>query len=251
MEDKYTGFQACLFTPVVKISDSGTENPDSWVEKHLSELNPVVAFRGSDSPISDPADWGDNFNPSGVAAYQFAMNEAKILKILSMSLKNGRKPDVVGHSKGGALAQIAAARYGGLVTHIITFQSPGIDTADALSVDSDTNESTHYRASGDVVSRSGERVTPGTTVELSQKGIDHPGSHLDFLLSQVNNNLMFQGKEHIEDLPSSEPEFKTLEILGTTRTDANCISFDDAEIANCASGATIDPPHNVSFNAMS
>jgi pimeloyl-ACP methyl ester carboxylesterase len=92
---------------------------------------------------------------------------------------------VTGHSLGGALAQMTAARFPDMVGNVITFQSPGIPRRMAQRVDdfnrqaADRGEqnvpvvSHHYGVDGDLVELAGEAFTSGYRTV-----IDRPGNYL-------------------------------------------------------------------------
>ena len=91
----------------------------------------------------------------------------------------GKEPAVTGHSLGGALAQMAAARFPDLVAKVVTFQSPGIPREMAQRVDQanaesksqgkgETVHSHHYQVNGDLVGKSGEALTSGEVSQISR-----------------------------------------------------------------------------------
>lgn len=136
---------------------------------------PVLAFRGTD----DMRDVLDDFNANGVGAAQMAVNEGLIAKTLMGLQAYGKEPAVTGHSLGGALAQMAAARFPDLVAKVVTFQSPGIPREMAQRVDQanaeitsqgkgETVHSHHYQVNGDLVGKSGEALTSGEVSQISR-----------------------------------------------------------------------------------
>lgn len=136
---------------------------------------PVIAFRGTD----DARDAMDDFNEDGVGAAQMAANEGTIAKALTSMQCYAKEPAVTGHSLGGALAQMAAARFPDLIAKVVTFQSPGISREMARRVEHanadsraagkpDTVHSHHFQVNGDLVGHSGEALTPGDVTELER-----------------------------------------------------------------------------------
>lgn len=197
--DPHTGFQVSLFSPTVNNApvEKG-ENSNDPVEEML---HPVIAFRGSDfeSEVIEK-DATEDANIAGIGTFQFAMNEANILAMLDKAIALGKgNPDVVGHSLGGALAQLAAARYGGMVHDIITFQAPGIAAEEAKQVDSDPNahHSTHYRMGGDLVSSAGEQMTEGDITTFYESGIDNHLSHMHYPLEMLNSYRANSGENNV------------------------------------------------------
>jgi len=175
LDDPATGLQAVAFAPAPSelLRSEGLPQPEVG----------VMVFRGTE----ELADVIDDANPAGVGYGQFEANEAEIA-----ALMGSLGPcDVSGHSLGGALAQLAACRIGG-VREIVTFQAPGIDEADVALLEEGV-ESTHYRCKGDVVDNAGEAHTEGEVVELDTKGVDGPEGHTDLLLVQAGEARGIEG----------------------------------------------------------
>ena len=177
LDDPATGLQAVAFAPAPSelLRSEGLPQPEVG----------VMVFRGTE----ELADVIDDANPAGVGYAQFEANEAEIAALMG-SLGSC---DVSGHSLGGALAQLAACRIGG-VRDIVTFQAPGIDEADVALLEEGV-ESTHYRCKGDVVDNAGEAHTEGEVVELDTKGVDGPEGHTDLLLVQAGEARGIEGLE--------------------------------------------------------
>ncbi|HET7504342.1 MAG TPA: hypothetical protein VFK02_25145, partial [Kofleriaceae bacterium] len=126
---------------------------------------PIVAFRGTvpskvHTLIADA-------DPRGIGIYQFEPNRELIDHQVQLAAQHG--PILFsGHSLGGALAQTVASHYPGQVSHIVTFQAPGVSRETAARIE-DFNaahpehpiESTHHRVKGDLVPLGGEALTPG------------------------------------------------------------------------------------------
>ena len=123
---------------------------------------PMVAFRGTLSVQGVITDF--NFNQVGQD--QYYENEAKIN---SFADKVGGSRDVMGHSLGGAMAQIYTANNSGKVSNCITFNSPGIsaseiekyENATAGQNEEDRPTMTHHIAPNDIVSGAGEKNLEG------------------------------------------------------------------------------------------
>ena len=191
--DTNTGFAMRAFVPMpgAELAE-GVEPP----------TRAVVAFRGTEP--SDLMDVITDMDPVGVGYLQFEANQGKIAEIMGALAS----PDVVGHSLGGALAQLAACRIGG-VGSIVTFQAPGIAQADVELLDEGV-ESTHYRVKGDVVDNAGEAHTDGTVVELDTVGVDGPEGHIDYPLAAVGKDRGMGGLHgngtEIEDVLVTDTE---------------------------------------------
>ncbi|TNE86365.1 MAG: hypothetical protein EP330_21735 [Deltaproteobacteria bacterium] len=181
-EDSSSGFRVVAFSPMSK----DAKDPDG------KPLQPAVAFRGT-------ANLGgglDDANDQGIGTFQFGRNEKEIEQTLKAA---GSTADVTGHSLGGALAQLAAARFGSMVGNIVTFQSPGINADEAAKIDPKKHEATHYRAAGDVVSDAGAAHAQGKVFSFRHKGMNSPLSHMTFPLAELN---ALRKKHNFNDVPA-------------------------------------------------
>ena len=176
VEGQY-GFRMMSFVPI----------PDATEAQKAAlgaALRPVLAFRGT----ANLEGAIDDANPAGVGRYQFAANEPAIQGALAGLQAHG-KVDVIGHSLGGALAQITACAVPGAIGRVVTFQSPGIPAEMAQDLDAynaaqaasggDQVTSTHHRVTTDVVSMAGEAYTTGDVVayDLGSAAIGTAGGH--------------------------------------------------------------------------
>ena len=127
---------------------------------------PVLVFRGGDGAIDDVA----NTDPRGVGFNQFEANKPALgnwlTQISQDTTKNPNRllPDVLGHSLGGALTQLAATEFTSAIGDIVTFNSPGIaqSTVNTFKQKVGAGKNvTHYIVSGDFVSLAGEAFLPG------------------------------------------------------------------------------------------
>jgi serralysin len=124
---------------------------------------PVLVFRGTNEAIDDAA----NSDSNGVGANQFAANKAAIDAWLTKVGTATVKPDIVGHSLGGALAQLTAAEFTNKIGNVTTFNSPGVNTATATKFQQaggDPQKVTHYIVQGDLVSLAGQSFIPGSVI---------------------------------------------------------------------------------------
>jgi serralysin len=124
---------------------------------------PVLVIRGTDEAIDDVA----NSDPNGIGANQFAANKAAIGAWLTKVGTATVKPDIVGHSLGGALAQLTATEFTNAIGNVVTFNSPGVTTATATQFQQASGGSknvTHYIVQGDLVSLAGQSFIPGSVI---------------------------------------------------------------------------------------
>ncbi|MCY7385979.1 MAG: calcium-binding protein [Microcoleus sp. CAN_BIN18] len=149
-DDRETGFYAIGF---------GSSDP---------KQPPALVFRGTDF-IDGDATFSDS---SDIGLPEFENNRDSIKNWLTQisqdTTKNPSKllPDVIGHSWGGAIAQIVATEYTSITGDIFTFNSPGVSQSTfntfRRNLSRAGNKSVnHYIVSGDFVSLFGEAFIPG------------------------------------------------------------------------------------------
>lgn len=89
---------------------------------------PVLVFRGGDEAIDDLA----NGDKRGIGFNQFEANKQALgnwlTQISQDTTKNPNRlpPELLGHSLGGAIAQLAATEFTSAIGDVVTFNSPGI-----------------------------------------------------------------------------------------------------------------------------
>lgn len=130
---------------------------------------PVLVFRGTDSPVDDIA----NTDKRGTGFNQFEANKQALgnwlTQISQDTAKNPRRlpPDLLGHSLGGAITQLAATEFTSTIGDVVTFNSPGVaqTTVNSFKQKAGAGKNvTHYIVSGDFVSLGGEAFLPGKVV---------------------------------------------------------------------------------------
>ncbi|MEG3857549.1 calcium-binding protein [Microcoleus sp. herbarium12] len=176
-DDQETGFYAIGF---------GSSDP---------KQPPVLVFRGTDF-IDGDATFSDS---PDIGLPEFENNKDSVKNWLTQigqdTAKNPSKllPDVVGHSWGGAIAQIVATEYISITGDILTFNSPGVSASIAnnfrrnLSKVGNKNVS-HYIVSGDIVSLFGEAFIQGKV--FLQSFIDPSINPLTVLAKHRIENLL-------------------------------------------------------------
>ena len=112
-----------------------------------------------------------NGDKRGIGFNQFEANKPALgdwlTQISQDTTKNPNRlpPDLLGHSLGGALTQLAATEFTSAIGDVVTFNCPGIDqdTVNIFKQKVGTGKNvTHYILSGDFVSLGGEAFLPGT-----------------------------------------------------------------------------------------
>ena len=137
---------------------------DGIAKGTIQDLNkpPVLAIRGT--VPSEILTLYDDANPDGIGYRQFTENKAVVENWLNQvsnptaSEAKPVKPNITGHSLGGALTQWFAGNYPGNLGQVVTFNSPGI----ASGYSGKAENITHYITSGDIVSMAGSSYLPGS-----------------------------------------------------------------------------------------
>jgi hypothetical protein len=157
--DPKSGLYAARFNPIV---DKNGKGPDGV------PISPVVAFRGTADLGGARAD-ADTY----IGASQYEPHKAEIAALMN---PDHGKVVTTGHSLGGSLAQKAAADNVNSVAGVTTFQSPGIDYADAAKFNLANRDHhidvAHHYVSSDTVHRAGDQKLGGTFYENKVAGMD-------------------------------------------------------------------------------
>jgi len=123
--------------------------------------DPLLLFRGTE--LSNIGDVFTDVEAGGIGFSQFQAAKAGVEAWLGTF--TAKRVDFVGHSLGGALAQLFAADWtskGHAIGQVVTFNAPGISKAYAGKFVSGLAERVmHYVVSGDVVSLAGEAFIAG------------------------------------------------------------------------------------------
>lgn len=199
LDDSETGFYAIGF---------GSLNPEN---------PPVLVFRGTDF-IGGDAIFSDSRD---IGFPEFEKNRDSIRNWLTEIGQDAGKnpnqllPDIIGHSWGGSVAQIAASEFTLISGNVLTFNSPGISQSTVntfrrnLSRTPNKNVS-HYIVGGDFVSLFGEAFLPGKV--FFQTFTDPNINPLTVLAKHRKENLLtappagfFQRQISVEQF--SSPEF--------------------------------------------
>ncbi len=125
---------------------------------------PVLAIRGTE--FSSGKDLLSDTETEGVGYKQFNNNKAAVNQWLSEVTNplSGLtlKPNITGHSLGGALSQWVGGSYTGQLGKIVTFNSPGISQQPGINFNATNNLGvTHYITSADLGSIAGSKYLSG------------------------------------------------------------------------------------------
>lgn len=189
-EDSSTGIRVVAFLPS-KHLEANPELAESAARQHDGmPLRPVLAFRGTDNK----AGVLDDMSTTGIGTYQYSHAEGQITSMLVRAAGGAGQVDLIGHSLGGALAQICAARNPGLAGRVVTFQSPGINASEvkkladynAKAPDDKKVGATHYRMDNDLVHQAGQAHLDGDIYKFHLQGADTALSHKKFPLAMLN-----------------------------------------------------------------
>jgi len=134
----------------------------------------ILAIRGTLPPtlnIQSAADWLQNSDPRAPGYVEALQARNEVLGWLSCNPGT----HIVGHSQGGAQAQIFASwatEAGYRIGDVYTFNSPGIAAADAGAFNAAlAGEVKHFISSGDVVSMAGDQYVAGEVLLYDITGI--------------------------------------------------------------------------------
>ena len=186
------GFQMRLFTPIPL-----AQIKDPAVRARRAQFNePIVVFRGTEGVQATTREGGVDTMVGDFAKASVGVNQVNAnWDLIKVTMTQVKQAVFAGHSLGGGLAQVAAARMPGKVAEVITFQAPGLpkDLAEQFTAQSDAH-STHYRVAGDIVPQSGDTHLPGEieyltrftqSGGLSKAAVDGTNSHVSFPLTTV------------------------------------------------------------------
>jgi hypothetical protein len=162
----------------------------------LGELPPVVVFRGTQ--LDDLNDIRTDLEFQIGATHFTAVEELGLGEMLLGAANDagGLLPHLTGHSLGGALAQLTAARWPERVGAVVTFQAPGLTRGAFKEAERRIARLPgggptvrHYIADHDLVHEAGQRHLTGETVLVTGLHVDKGEGwvwglgHTDLLLS--------------------------------------------------------------------
>ncbi|MEG4392840.1 calcium-binding protein [Microcoleus sp. BROC3] len=189
---------------------------------------PVLVFRGTDSPVDDLA----NADKRGVGFNQFEANKQALgnwlTQISQDTAKNPSRlpPDLLGHSLGGAITQLAATEFTSTIGDVVTFNSPGVaqTTVNSFKQKAGTGKNvTHYIVSGDFVSLGGEAFLPGKVV-------------LQTFTNPIINPLLVLDKHSQSSLLTSPPPGLTQAEISVDQLNRPDFTFTDSDYLELLAG---------------
>ncbi len=223
-----TGLTAAGYQIDRTFDDPGTGFHAIGLISTTPDKPPVLVFRGTDSIVDDAA----NGDKRGVGFNQFEANKQALgnwlTQISQDTAKNPRRlaPDLLGHSLGGALTQLAATEFTSTVGDIVTFNSPGIaqSTVNTFKQKGGAGKNvTHYIVSGDFVSLGGEAFIPGKVV-------------LETYTNPIINPLLVLDKHTQTGLLSSPPPGLTNTEISVDQLNKPDFTFTDSDYLELLSG---------------
>ncbi|MCU0545856.1 MAG: calcium-binding protein [Oscillatoriaceae cyanobacterium Prado104] len=189
---------------------------------------PVLVFRGADTAIDDVAA-GDR---RGIGFNQFEANKQALGNWLTQigqdTTKNPRRlpPDLLGHSLGGALTQLAATEFTSAIGDIVTFNSPGIagTSVNTFIQKGGSNKNvTHYIVSGDFISLGGEAFLPGRAI-------------LQTFVDPIINPLLVLDKHTQTGLLTTPPPGLTQTEISVSQLSNPAFTFTDSDYLELLAG---------------
>ncbi|MEG3902627.1 calcium-binding protein [Microcoleus sp. B4-C5] len=223
-----TGLSAAGYQIDRTFDDPGTGFHAIGLISTTPDKPPVLVVRGTDSPVDDIA----NADPRGAGFNQFEANKQALgnwlTQISQDTAKNpsGLPPDVLGHSLGGAITQLAATEFTSTIGDVVTFNSPGVAQSTVNTFKQKVGPGknvTHYIVSGDFVSLGGEAFLPGKVV-------------LQTFTNPIINPLLVLEKHTQNGLLTSPPPGLTQTEISVDQLDRPDFTFTDSDYLELLAG---------------
>ncbi|MEG4209290.1 calcium-binding protein [Microcoleus sp. S13_B4] len=223
-----TGLTAAGYQIDRTFDDPGTGFHAIGLISTTPDKPPVLVFRGTDSPTDDLA----NADKRGVGFNQFEANKQALGNWLTQigqdTAKNPRRlpPDLLGHSLGGALTQLAATEFTSAIGDVVTFNSPGVSQSTVNTFKQKVGAGknvTHYIVSGDFVSLGGEAFLPGKVV-------------LQTFTNPIINPLLVLDKHGQSGLLTSPPPGLTQAEISVDQLNRSGFTFTDSDYLELLAG---------------
>ncbi|MEG4965992.1 calcium-binding protein [Microcoleus sp. B6-A1] len=223
-----TGLSAAGYQIDRTFDDPGTGFHAIGLISTTPDKPPVLVFRGTDSPTDDLA----NADKRGVGFNQFEANKQALgnwlTQISQDTAKNPSRlpPDLLGHSLGGAITQLAATEFTSTIGDVVTFNSPGVSqsTVNTFKQKAGAGKNvTHYIVSGDFVSLGGEAFLPGKVV-------------LQTFTNPIINPLLVLDKHGQSGLLTSPPPGLTQTEISVDQLNRPDFTFTDSDYLELLAG---------------
>ncbi|MEG5043599.1 calcium-binding protein [Microcoleus sp. B4-C1] len=223
-----TGLSAAGYQIDRTFDDPGTGFHAIGLISTTPDKPPVLVVRGTDSPVDDIA----NADPRGAGFNQFEANKQALgnwlTQISQDTAKNpsGLPPDVLGHSLGGAITQLAATEFTSTIGDVVTFNSPGVAQSTVNTFKQKVGPGknvTHYIVSGDFVSLGGEAFLPGKVV-------------LQTFTNPIINPLLVLEKHTQNGLLTSPPPGLTQTEISVDQLNRPDFTFTDSDYLELLAG---------------
>ncbi|MBE9095001.1 calcium-binding protein [Tychonema sp. LEGE 07203] len=229
-----TGLSAAGYQIDRTFDDPGTGFHAIGLISTTPDKPPVLVFRGFDGAIDEVA----NTDPRGIGFNQFEANKQALGNWLTQigqdPAKNPNRlpPDVLGHSLGGALTQLAAAEFTSAIGDVVTFNSPGVDRSTVNTFTQKVganNNVTHYIVSGDFVSLGGEAFLPGKVF-------------LQTFTNPIINPLLVLDKHRQPNLLTTPPPSFTQTEISVDQLSSPAFTFTDSDYLELLAGLNFSLP---------
>jgi serralysin len=223
-----TGLSAAGYQIDRTFDDPGTGFHAIGLISTTPDKPPVLVFRSADSLIDDVA----NADRRGVGFNQFEANKQALgnwlTQISQDTAKNPSRlpPDLLGHSLGGAIAQLAATEFTSAIGDVVTFNSPGVSQSTVNTFKQKVGAGknvTHYIVSGDFVSLGGEVFLPGKVF-------------LQTYTNPIVNPLLVLDKHTQSGLLSAPPPGLTQTEISVDQLSRPDFTFTDSDYLELLSG---------------
>ncbi len=223
-----TGLSAAGYQIDRTFDDPGTGFHAIGLISTTPDKPPVLVFRGTDSPVDDIA----NADSRGTGFNQFEANKQTfgnwLTQISQNTEKNPRRlpPDLLGHSLGGAITQLAATEFTSTIGDVVTFNSPGVDqsTVNTFKQKAGAGKNvTHYIVNGDFVSLGGEAFLPGKVV-------------LQTFTNPIINPLLVLDKHSQSSLLTAPPPGLTQAEISVDQLNRPDFTFTDSDYLELLAG---------------
>lgn len=204
------GMQMRVFYPTkpdasrpVVLTFRGTEGvafPYAVVKQLAKPGSGTVGGLSFDQRNESEVDTATDMSRMKTAYTMYDMNTVEIEKAIGFAKTKGKSLLAAGHSLGGGLAQIAAARHPGLFGQLYTFQAPGISKEGVREIEKGKTQTRNYRMTWDVVPTANQGAFAGDVFTFEDPALKGPSklkgvqqNHVIPILSQFLAGMQQDG----------------------------------------------------------